>query len=261
MGEQLVEQRRAFLLRQALDRRGQHPADVERGAARLLMGDDHRVGRPRRVVGDREPLLEGGRDVAAGIEAVRRAQAGDPFLRRRREGLVGAVHVGEQRMPAHRGDGERVQHRVAVGALVIRAVGVEIHLAFGQRPDRLAVLPGVGDHHDRAVADAFAGGLAVDGAVGQVAEQPGEADLVGLRHVLAGEDQHLAVEPGGVDRLARRAVDAARQVDAVDARAERRVEGFDADGHPRSSHASAGRASAGTRSPIRSRRGSTSSRK
>src|SRR6516165_6941097 len=61
------------------------------------------------------------------------------LLERRRDGLKGLVHVGEQGVAAGRGQLERVEERVFVRPRPIAGIYVKPEFAFAEGADRLAV--------------------------------------------------------------------------------------------------------------------------
>ena len=126
--EEEVEQRRAFGLGHPGKAERVAALDIERLAAGLGMGAHDRVsatyaaarprGAPSRMRSSRVLVTSALADELTADEAVE--QAPQP----RRQGLVGEIHVGEQRVAATRRHLAREQHRAHRRAFEIRGVGM-----------------------------------------------------------------------------------------------------------------------------------------
>ncbi len=97
-------------------------------------------------------------------------------------------------------------------------IGVEMHLAVGQRADRLAVLADVRNEHHGRMLDAE---RATGGDLRGRTERLGEAHLRVLVERLVAQQDHQMLMPGVEEFLLERLVDRIAQVDAQDLGAER----------------------------------------
>ena len=91
-------------------------------------------------------------------------------------------------------------------------IGMKLHLAVGQRANRLAVLANVRDQHDRGVgANVFPG---VDHR--RRTKALGEADLILLGELLVPQQDHEVLVPGGENLLEGLIVEARAQIHSRD---------------------------------------------
>src|SRR5262249_40747510 len=212
--EQRTEQRVALLGRKAVDSYGHQPVDVDRLAPGLV------VRAKDRVVG-----------LGEGLDPVRAAARGGAVVVMMKgaaslellpetgiERLVRRIAAREQRIAAMARDLHRVEQRAVVRNLGMDLVVVEVHLAIRQRPDGLAVLADVRDHHDVGQQPRISLGEELLRARQRrdLAEITCHPDQILLRETLATKQEDEVVEPRLVDRLHGLGVELVAQVDAAD---------------------------------------------
>ena len=137
--------------------------------------------------------------------------------------VPGEIVVGEPRVAAPVRHLDRVQHGAEIGHLLEDRVVVEIHLTVGQRADRLAVDPDVGDQHHRVVdRGRVLRPLALrPGAPTDLAERLGEIELLFLGEAGRAEQQHDVLAPRRPERRRGVGVDRPGDVETRDLGAER----------------------------------------
>ena len=185
----LRQERVGLGLAHAVDVVGHEAIDVERLLAGLGVDAHHRM-RPGRRVGRRAAAADG--DVIADLVAVGGAQAVDPRFHRRGQRVVSRVLIGKERVAAGLRHFDAVEHGAGDRVLGVAKVGMEEHLAVGQRADRLAVLADVRDQHDRGMSLRRA---ARRMRQGQRPEYLGITRLVVLAQLLPAHQQHRMVVP------------------------------------------------------------------
>ncbi len=194
-----VEQRAALFLRHVDDAGRHQPVDVDRLAAGVLIGAEHRVDALAERLGAFAVTLPG-RAIVVVMDGLAAAEL---VAHRGIERVVGGIAAREQRIAAGVGNFDRVKHGRLVRHLGVDHVVVEHHLAVGQRSDRLAVLADVRNEHDPRQEPRIALGeeLRRPTRHAHLAEIAGDADQVFLLELLVRENDHEVIEPGPIDRL------------------------------------------------------------
>ena len=139
-----IEKPIAFVLRHVEDFHRHQPVDVNGLSAGVLMGAEHRM----HLLGERLRAAAVATDGRAIIVVVQCFLALEPAADRRIERFISGITAGKQRIAAARRDLDRIEQRRLARDFGVDHVVMEHHLAVRQRPDWLAILADVRNHHD-----------------------------------------------------------------------------------------------------------------
>ncbi len=146
-----------------------------------------------------------------------------------RQGLVGRIAAGEQRVAAVAGNLMGIEEGALVGQFPVQHVVVEHHLPIRQGADGLPVFPDIADQHDVGQQPRIAFGEEFRRAahLADLAEGRGDPKLIFLAEFLIPEQQDQMIQPRLIELLHDVVAKGLRQVQLFDLRADMFCQGND----------------------------------